>query len=117
MTLTVTLTIASVVVLFSGTGSQPVTASPGVFLGNGCNGCHLLNDLPGNAQVGPDLTHVDDVASSRVDGLSADEYIRQSLREPQAFVVPGYRSAMPTFTLSEDDIEALIALLLAADET
>ncbi|HEX9762151.1 MAG TPA: hypothetical protein VGA97_03530, partial [Acidimicrobiia bacterium] len=69
-------------------------------------------ETPSNAQIGPDLTRVEAVAGSRVDGLSAEEYIRQSLREPQAFVVSGFGPQMPTLSLSDAEVEALVELLV-----
>ncbi|MEX0864229.1 MAG: cytochrome c [Acidimicrobiia bacterium] len=113
--LTVALTLASVALfLTSRDGESPVEPPTGqmVFLSSGCNGCHTLNQTPGNVQIGPDLTHVDALAGSRVDGLSAEEYIRQSLREPQAFVVLGYGPQMPTLALSDEEVDALVELLL-----
>jgi hypothetical protein len=113
--ITTVLALASVAALFPGEAGQGSSSSaPTVFLSNGCHGCHVLDDLSGNARIGPDLTHVDRVAASRVEGLGAEEYIRQSLREPQAFVVPGYGSEMPTLDLTEEEVEELIELLLAA---
>jgi cytochrome c2 len=112
--LTVALTLVWVVLLVSDDGESPVDSPSGqmVFLSNGCNGCHTLNETPGNVQIGPDLTHVDALAGSRVDGLSAEEYISQSLREPQAFVVSGFGPQMPTLSLSDAEVEALVELLL-----
>ena len=112
--LTVALTLVWVVLLVSDDGENPVDSTSGqmVFLSNGCNACHTLNETPGNVQIGPDLTHVDALAGSRVDGLSAEEYIRQSLREPQAFVVSGFGPQMPTLSLSDAEVEALVELLV-----
>jgi cytochrome c1 len=120
--LTAVLALASVALLLVGGGpplprqagsSDAVSTGHTVFLANGCHRCHVLDDLPGNAQIGPDLTPVDRLAAFRVEGLSAEEYVRQSLREPQAFMVPGYGPEMPTLELTEEEVEDLIELLLA----
>jgi hypothetical protein len=46
----------------------------------------------------------------------ADEYIRQSILDPGAYLVPGYQDSMPR-DLSRDlpptDLEALVAYLLS----
>ena len=64
--------------------------SPGelLFLSKGCTGCHSIQGLATTGQIGPDLTSVGGVAGERVGGLSAEEYISQSLATPQAFIVP-----------------------------
>lgn len=62
--------------------------------------------------VGPDLTAVATVAGSRVPGLAAADYLRQSIREPRAFVVSGFSPQMPTLGLSDDEIEAVVTFLL-----
>ncbi len=115
---TAALAVASVAVLVA----EPVEstdAPTGVstFVANGCNGCHAFEGQPGNSRVGPDLTDLDIVAADRVESLTAEEYIRQSVREPQAFRVPGYSFDMPTLELTELELDQLVALLLAPDET
>ena len=59
--------------------------------------------------IGPGHRNVYSKAATRVPGLSADEYIRQSLLDPSAFVVPGFSPIMPPFTfLTDAQILALI---------
>ena len=83
-----------------------------VFLTKGCTGCHSRSGEPGEAAVGPDLTDLAARAGSRIPGLEAEEYVRQSLLEPQAFLVEGYSEEMPTLALSSNEIELLIEFLL-----
>lgn len=47
-------------------------------------------------------------------GLSAEEYLRESIIDPRAFVVEGYQSIMQSFKflLSEEDVDGLVAFLL-----
>jgi hypothetical protein len=48
--------------------------------------------------------------------MSAEEYIRQSILDPGAFVVPGYQDSMPRDLgrdLSPTDLDALVAYLLS----
>jgi hypothetical protein len=45
--------------------------------------------------------------------MEAEEYVRQSLLQPQAFLVEGYSGEMPTLALSSNEIEMLIEYLLS----
>ena len=82
-----------------------------MFNARGCIGCHTVNGSGGG--IGPDLTHLAARAGSRVDGLDADAYVRQSIREPQAFLVPGFEGArMPTLPLSDTELDAVVQFLL-----
>ncbi len=57
--------------------------------GAGCAGCHIIPGIPGaNGRVGPDLTEIGVTATARAEGLSAEEYIRQSILEPNAVIAP-----------------------------
>lgn len=85
-----------------------------VFMTKGCTGCHSRAGVPGNAMIGPDLTDLANRAGSRVAGLTATDYVRQSLLEPQAFLVEGYFEQMPTLPLSPNEIDLLIDFLLSA---
>ncbi len=54
-------------------------------------------------------------AGDRVPGMSAVEYLRQSIVEPSAYVVQGFVDIMPIsigFLPSEEDIDNLVAFLL-----
>lgn len=82
----------------------------------GCSTCHSLE--PGDVIVGPSLAGVGARAGDRVEGLTAEEYIEQSIRDPDAFVVEGYdEGTMPSWDeiLSDTQIEALVAYLLTLD--
>ena len=53
-----------------------------------CNTCHLPNS---EAQlIGPGLLNVGDRAATRVEGESAEEYIRNSILHPSDYVVEGF---------------------------
>ena len=55
----------------------------------GCNSCHVTPGLPdfGGGMLGPDQTFMGDVAATRREGYTAEEYIRESIVDPGAFVV------------------------------
>lgn len=83
----------------------------------GCRICHSLE--PGVVQVGPSLDGVATRAAARVPGLTAEDYIRQSILDPDAYVVEGFPSGqmLQNFgdLLTEEDIENLIAFLLTLE--
>ncbi|UFS69533.1 cytochrome c oxidase subunit II [Geomonas sp. RF6] len=79
----------------------------------GCLGCHSID---GMAKVGPTLKGVFGRKVELADGktVTADEeYLRESLVDPNAKVVKGFQPIMPSFkaTLKPDDISAVIAYL------
>jgi cytochrome c oxidase subunit 2 len=77
-----------------------------------CATCHSLD---GSALVGPTLKGISQRAGTRGPGLSAEDYIRQSILSPSAFIVPGYSDPMYkdyTKVFTDDDIQNLIAFLM-----
>ncbi|NIP36598.1 MAG: hypothetical protein GWN18_16670 [Thermoplasmata archaeon] len=65
--------------------------------------------------MGPSLADIGAGAGERVEGLTAEEYIEQSIRDPDAYVVEGYAGGiMPPWgeILGDDQIDALVAYLL-----
>lgn len=87
----------------------------------GCGSCHLIGDLGESRKVGPDLSNIGVTAGERIADLSAEEYIRQSILEPNAFLVPEcpnedcLPNVMPDYyaeRLSETQLDTLVAFLL-----
>ncbi len=80
----------------------------------GCRICHSLQ--PGADGVGPSLAGVATRAATRVPGMTAEAYLRQSLLAPDAYVVPGYPAGqmLPDLDkrLTQEQIEDLVAFLL-----
>lgn len=66
-----------------------------------CSSCHTLDALGWAGVTGPALNGIGSRAARRVSGLTAEEYIIQSIRHSQEFIVPGYAnsSAMPIFSV------------------
>ena len=61
-----------------------------------CGTCHTIAGVPGmNGAIGPELTHVGTVAATRKPGMSAEDYLNESIVNPTAFIVPGFPPAMP----------------------
>lgn len=81
-----------------------------LFQNLGCVGCHVINGQGGG--VGPDLTNVY--------ADNDENYVRQSITNPNAVIAEGYPSnVMPqTFneTLTDDELDALIAYLASVSE-
>ena len=78
-----------------------------------CASCHLLSDTD---MVGPGLGNIASVAGTRVEGMSAEEYIHQSIVDPSAFIVPGFNDNMnKTYGtgLSDEEVDALVDFLLS----
>jgi cytochrome c oxidase subunit 2 len=97
---------------------DPVERGQALFVTKGCVGCHSTTEIAATVPVGPDLTRLPATAKDRVPGLSAEAYVRQSLLEPQAFIVPDYRhpgliGQMPRLPLNEEEVAALVAYLLS----
>jgi mono/diheme cytochrome c family protein len=74
-----------------------------LFLSYGCTGCHGNMDDEASAAVGPWLGNIAEVGSTRVEGLTTEEYVYESILYPSEYIVPecptgpcaGPPSAMP----------------------
>lgn len=84
----------------------------------GCVTCHSLD--PGTVLVGPSLA---DPATSAAAAGAADAraYVRQSILEPTAHVVPGFEDARPMppvfgQVLTDEQVEALVDYVLEVDD-
>jgi cytochrome c2 len=76
----------------------------------GCVTCHSLE--AGKTLVGPSLAGIASRAGSAVSGQSAEQYLRQSITEPDAFVAKGFQKGlMPKPTLTDKQANDIIAYL------
>jgi len=102
-------------------GEDPVAAGRQIFTSTGCNACHTLADADSTSSVGPELTRLAQVAGDREPGTSAEEYVRESIIDPPAFVVEGYDgTTMPgNFgdQLTDEEIDTLVEYLLGVSQT
>jgi cytochrome c oxidase subunit 2 len=103
-----------------GGGSTNATAAgKQLFTANGCGSCHTLSDAGGTGTVGPNLNKL--VADATKYGKQRKEtptqYVTESIKNPAAFVVPGFPSGvMPaTFgqTLNAQQLDTLVKYLLS----
>lgn len=80
----------------------------------GCKTCHSLE--PDVVIIGPSLAGIGTLAESRVTGVLAEDYLRQSILDPNAHLVEGFpANVMPNTyqkQLTEEQIEALVNYML-----
>lgn len=82
--------------------------------GISCVSCHRFDS---DARlVGPGLLHIGVSAGERVAGLSARDYIYQSIVNPGAYVVPGYADLMPKTwarVFTSEQLDQIVEYLLS----
>jgi mono/diheme cytochrome c family protein len=101
-------------------GSDLVARGQAIFTGaGGCLACHTVEGVS-TGLVGPDLTHIGTEAADRQPGVSARDYITESITMPEAYIAEGVERATPglmtsalTASLSDADVQALVEFLLA----
>ncbi len=91
----------------------PAELGEKIYKEKGCNACHSVD---GTVLVGPTFKGLvgHDVELQDGTTVTADEnYIRQSILEPQSQIVKGFQPVMPSFKgiLSDDEISAVIAYM------
>jgi cytochrome c oxidase subunit 2 len=96
----------------------PAEAGERLYNQRGCAQCHSID---GKSGIGPTLKGLFGKKEVMKDGtqLVADEnYIRESILEPQAKLVAGYEPVMPTYQgrLRDDEITVIIAFIKSLDE-
>lgn len=95
--------------------SAPNKAASGaaVFKSNGCASCHTFEPASATGKVGPDLDKLPQYAKQA--GKPLEEFVRQSIVDPSAYVQPGYPgNVMPPFaSLPKDQLGALVQYLTA----
>lgn len=78
-----------------------------------CTTCHSLD---GTVGLGPSLQGIAERAGTRIAGMGAEEYMRQSIIDTNAYIVDGFpESLMPvnfSETLTPEELEAVIEYLL-----
>lgn len=93
---------------------DPVARGKILYDNNGCGACHTIEGFSSGA-VGPALTNIATISETRIDGVSAQEYIRNSILNPSSYIVEGYDDLMvKSFgeALSDQEIEDILAFLM-----
>jgi cbb3-type cytochrome c oxidase subunit III len=93
-------------------GLAGATTGQQIFTAAGCAGCHTLSKAGATGTIGPSLN---DLANSSDIKGSPQDYVRQSILDPNAVVAKGFQAGvMPSFQgkLSDKQVQALIQYLL-----
>jgi cytochrome c oxidase subunit 2 len=85
-------------------------AGKALFASKGCVGCHTFQPAGSHSTTGPDLDKLADYAKTANQG-SLEDFTAQSIKDPGAYVQPGYSNIMPNFGLSDQQIADLVAYL------
>ncbi|MDX1600830.1 MAG: cytochrome c oxidase subunit II [Anaerolineales bacterium] len=95
---------------------DPTEAGRFVFDNYGCAACHTLEDVGATGTVGPELDGIGERAAARVEGLSAEEYLRESIVDPNAHIVEGFDAGVMPQDFGErmrsEELDALVNYLL-----
>jgi len=109
-------------------GAGPVEPAPArppeeLFTSMGCVACHnraLPQTDTERGPVAPNLGNLAETAGNFVEGMSAEEYVHQSIVDPNAYIVEGYNpNVMPqTFAqqMTEEEINSLVEWLLSPSQ-
>ncbi|MEX1020347.1 MAG: c-type cytochrome [Litorilinea sp.] len=99
-----------------------VRAPDQIFASLACAACHNLLEPQtedNRGPVGPNMGNLDEVAATRVEGMSASDYVHQSIVEPNAHVVASYMpNLMPAGLadrMTEEELNGLVEWLLDPD--
>jgi mono/diheme cytochrome c family protein len=97
------------------TSDELVKAGKQIMEGKGlCSTCHTIGKS--GALPFPDLDGIGAKAATRRPGLSAVDYLAQSLYDPNVYIVPGFNPGMPVINeppieLTDREVLALMAYL------
>jgi sulfur oxidation c-type cytochrome SoxX len=94
-------------------GLEGATDPAQIFTAAGCAGCHQLSKANANGNIGPSLDELRQEAERRGNG-SPEEYVRESILDPNAVRVPGFSAQMPGYEgrLTDEQLQALVQYLL-----
>jgi mono/diheme cytochrome c family protein len=93
-------------------GLAGATTGEQIFTAAGCAGCHKLTKAGATGTIGPDL---DDLANSPDIQGNPEDYVRESLLDPDKVVAQGFNAGvMPSFDgkLTDKQLQALVQYLL-----
>ena len=95
-------------------GLAQATTGEQIFTAAGCAGCHTFSPAGSNGTIGPNLNDLKAAATKYAKGQTPEEYVRESIVKPDAFLVPGFGNAMPSFEgrLTDKQIQTLVDYLL-----
>jgi cytochrome c551/c552 len=101
----------------AGTDHRPATSGAELFKAKGCATCHDGPDTTAQFVDFPSLRNAAEWAGNRQPGLSAADYLAESIRTPSVFISPAFvtggpTSAMPDLAVTDAEVDALVDHLL-----
>ena len=89
-------------------------AGAAVFQNQGCGGCHVFEPANSQGQTGPNLNELEEQA--RRAGKPLEEFVRESIVDPSAYLEPDFPDVMPkTYAqLPDEQLDALVQYLVDA---
>ena len=85
-----------------------------LFRTKGCASCHNGSETEAIVGIGPDLSDAASWAGDRRPGMTAEDYVAESVRTPGAFISPAFEpiggptEAMPLLDVSDAELDALV---------
>lgn len=104
------LLIAGVLLVVAACGNDGSTddlSGAELFVEIGCQACHTEED----SDLAPTLSGIWGSDVTLEDGRTVtvdEEYVRRSITDPGADIVAGYDARMPTFGLSDSEVDRLV---------
>lgn len=102
-----------------GGGGGNAAKGKDLFTSKQCITCHALAAVPASASaaIGPKLDGIGTAAATRKPGMTAEAYIRESLKDPNAFISPGFTGPPSLMVLplpvNDAEISDLVAFLIS----
>jgi cytochrome c oxidase subunit II len=97
----------------SGSGGGGAAGGASVFAAQGCGSCHAFEPAGSTATIGPELNDL--AAAAKTAGKPEDEFVRESIVDPGAYIAPGYQDGvMPGNygkSLTPAEIDGLVTYL------
>jgi mono/diheme cytochrome c family protein len=112
------LTLVTWNVVQSPTAAEPNLDGAQLFRAKGCATCHTGPDSTALGSGFPSLADAPQWAADRRAGVTARDYLIESIAAPSVFTSPAYRGGtgpttqMPQLQLTADEIDALVDYLL-----
>lgn len=116
--LVMALTLAIVGCTGGGPGGGDATRGRQLFVSKQCVTCHTLPGITeATGTIGPPLVSIANTASSRKPGVTAEAYLRESIKDPDAYTVSPYLKStaggmLLPVPVNDQEINDLVAFLL-----
>ncbi|QDT16849.1 cytochrome c oxidase subunit II [Alienimonas californiensis] len=99
-------------------GEDPLAGGEAIYKDAGCSACHTVTGVNLNCPTWKDLWGETRQFTDGTSAVADDDYIRESILQPDAHVVKGYQNVMPSYRgqLEEIEIMALTAYIRSVSE-